>query len=143
MTNSNLERIERELLVVSLDVDVRSRTLKLRGTLNNAEHRLQPGMFATVHVILSGAQPVLTLPRTAISFFAYGESVFTIEESSEDLTVHRQPVKVGRTRGEQVEILSGLGANQRVVHTGHIKLRDGQSITISDGIALPQGLSDG
>jgi membrane fusion protein (multidrug efflux system) len=85
---------------------------------------------------------VLTLPRTAISFFAYGESVFTIEESGDALTVQRQPVKVGRTRDEQVEILSGLEAGQRVVHTGHIKLRDSQAIVIDDGIALPQGLDD-
>jgi membrane fusion protein (multidrug efflux system) len=131
-----------ELLVVSLDVDVRSRTLSMRGQLENASHRLQPGMFATVHLILSGEQPVLTLPRTAISFFAYGESVFTIEESGDALVVARQPVKVGRTRDEQVEILSGLVADQRVVHTGHMKLRDGQAIVIDEGIPLPQGVSD-
>jgi len=132
-----------ELLVVSPDVDIRSRTLKLRGQLENAERLLQPGMFATVHLILSGEQPVLILPRTAISFFAYGESVFIIEESGDKLVVQRQPIKVGRTRGEQVEILSGLAANQRVVHTGHLKLRDGQSVVIDDGIPLPQGLKDG
>lgn len=132
-----------ELLVVSLDVDVRSRTLKLRGQLDNAAGRLQPGMFATVHLILGGAQPVLTLPRTAISFFAYGESVFTIQADGDTRTVQRQPVTVGRTRGEQVEILSGLAAGQQVVHTGHIKLRDGQAIVIDEGIPLPEGLGDG
>ena len=42
----SLERIQSrgELLVVSPDVDVRSRTLKLRGQLANADGRLQPGM---------------------------------------------------------------------------------------------------
>jgi membrane fusion protein (multidrug efflux system) len=131
-----------ELLVISPDVDVRSRTLKLRGVLENTERRLQPGMFATVHLLLSGEQAVLTLPRTAVSFFAYGESVFTIHESADGLTVKRQPVKVGRTRNERVEILSGLQNGQRVVHTGHMKLRDGQKIVISDGIALPSGEDD-
>ncbi len=132
-----------EVMVVSPDVDVKSRTLKLRGQLANESRQLQPGMFATVHVILSGEQPVLTLPRTAISFFAYGESVFTIEESGDKLIVHRKPVRVGRTRGEQVEILSGLDADQRVVHTGHLKLRDGQSVVIGEGIPLPQDVSEG
>jgi membrane fusion protein (multidrug efflux system) len=132
-----------ELLVVSPDVDVKSRTLKLRGQLSNADLRLQPGMFATVHLILSGEEPVLTLPRTAISFFAYGESVFIINEDGERLTVQRQPVKVGRTRDNQVEILSGLAAGQRVVHTGHMKLRDGQSIVIGEGIPLPEGVREG
>jgi membrane fusion protein (multidrug efflux system) len=136
------EVFDGELIVVSPDVDVRSRTLKLRGLLENAEHRLQPGMFATVHLILSGEEPVLTLPRTAISFFAYGESVFTIQQAGDKLTVKRQPVKVGRTRNEQVEILSGLAADQRVVHTGHMKLRDGQTIVIDAGIPLPQDESD-
>lgn len=131
-----------ELSVISLDVDTRSRTLKLRGQLDNAERLLQPGMFATVHLIVSGQQSVLTLPRTAISFFAYGESVFKIQDSADGFTVQRQPVKVGRIRDEQVEILSGLTVDQRVVHTGHIKLRDGQTITIDEGIPLPQGVDD-
>jgi multidrug efflux pump subunit AcrA (membrane-fusion protein) len=84
----------------------------------------------------------LTLPRTAISFFAYGESVFTIHESDGRLTVKRQPIKVGRTREDQVEIVSGLEVGQRVVHTGHMKLRDGQAIVIDEGIPLPQGVGD-
>ncbi len=131
-----------ELIVVSPDVDVRSRTLTLRGQLENTDGRLQPGMFATVHLIMSGAEPVLTLPRTAVSFFAYGESVFTIEQSDNQLTVHRKPITVGRTRGERVEILSGLEGGQRVVHTGHLKLREGQTVVIGERIPLPEGVTD-
>ena len=131
-----------QLIVVSPDVDVRTRTLRLRGEIANQEQLLQPGMFATVHLILSGGEPVLTLPRTAISFFAYGESVFTITDTPEGPVVHRQQIKVGRTRDEVVEILDGLAAGQQVVHTGHLKLRDGQRVAIDGGIALPQGLGD-
>ena len=130
------------LSVVSTAVDVRSRTLMLRGQLDNADARLQPGMFASVHLILSGEQPVLTLPRTAVSFFAYGESVFTIEQTEGRHIVHRRPIKVGRTRGEQIEILSGLEAGQQVVHTGGLKLREGQTVKIVEGIALPEGTVD-
>ncbi len=131
-----------ELTVVSPDVNLRTRTLKLRGELANPDRRLQPGMFASVHLILSGAEPVLTLPRTAISFFAYGESVFTIKESATGLTAHRQQVTVGRTRDERVEILEGLAANQQVVHTGHLKLREGQPVTIVEGVVMPEGVQD-
>ena len=131
-----------ELIVISPDVDVRSRTLKLRAQLENTDGDLQPGMFASIHLFLSGQQPVLTLPRTAISFFAYGESVFVIDADGDDLVVRRQPIKVGRTRGEEEEILSGLKSNEQVVHTGHNKLRDGQKVVISEGIRLPQGESD-
>ncbi len=131
-----------ELTVVSPDVNLRTRTLKLRGQLTNSDRRLQPGMFATVHLILSGAEPVLTLPRTAISFFAYGESVFTIKETEAGLTAHRQQVNVGRTRDERVELLSGLSAGQRVVHTGHLKLREGQPVNIIEGVVMPEGVQD-
>ena len=131
-----------ELIVVSPDVNLRTRTLKLRGELANPQRLLQPGMFATVHLILSGAEPVLTLPRTAVSFFAYGESVFTIRETDAGLTAHRQQITVGRTRDERVEILSGLSAGQQVVHTGHLKLREGQPVAIVEGVAMPEGLRD-
>jgi membrane fusion protein (multidrug efflux system) len=130
------------LQVVSPEVDVRSRTLTLRGHIDNGDGRLQPGMFATVHLLLADAEPVLTLPRTAVSFFAYGESVFAIEDTGERLVVHRRPVKVGRTRGERVEILSGLEAGERVVHTGHLKLREGAAVEIVDGPPLPEGVGD-
>lgn len=129
--------------VVSPAVDVRSRTLELRGELDNADLRLQPGMFAQVDLILGAAEPVLTLPRTAINFFAYGESVFVIDDSSEPLRVQRQPVRVGRTRQGRIEILSGLAVGQRVVHTGHNKLRDGQAVVIAEGVPLPKGVLDG
>lgn len=132
------------ITAISPAVDVRTRTLSLRGDLANSDGRLQPGMFTTVHVLLGAQQPTLTLPRTAISFFAYGESVFVIEvDEAQHLTVRRQPIRVGRTRQGQVEVLSGLTAGQRVVHTGHMKLRDGQTVVINDGIALPQNLEDG
>lgn len=131
------------LTVISPAVDVRTRTLRLRGELPNSERQLQPGMFATVHLLLSEQEPVLTLPRTAISFYAYGESVFSITEADEQLTVHRQPITVGRTRGERVEVLTGLEDGQRIVHTGHLKLRDGQQIVIDGGIPLPQDVTDG
>ena len=117
--------------------------IAVRGILENPEQRLQPGMFATVHLLLSAAESVITLPRTAVSFFAYGESVFTIDEVDGELRVQRQPIRVGRTRGQQVEILSGLVAGQRVVHTGHLKLRDGQRVVTNAGIPLPTDIEDG
>lgn len=136
------QRFAGEVEVISSNVDLRSRTLMLRGRLDNENLRLQPGMFATVHLLLGEAEPVLTLPRTAIAFFAYGESVFVIDETNEGLVVHRQPVEVGRTRSGRVEILAGLEAGQRVVHTGHLKLREGQTVRIVDGVDLPEGVGD-
>lgn len=131
-----------ELLVVSPDVDLRSRTLTLRGQLDNADHRLQPGMFATVHLLLGDAEPVLTVPRAAIAFRAFGESVFVIDSEAGREVVHRRLVRVGRTRDERVEIIEGLAAGERIVHTGHLKLREGQAVEIVDGPALPEGVTD-
>ena len=137
------ERFAGTVTAVDPAVDVRSRTLTIRGELPNSERRLQPGMFATVHLIVGAGRDVLTLPRTAISFFAYGESVFRIDAEGDRLIVHRQPVEIGRTRDGRVEILSGLEPDEQVVHTGHLKLRDGQSVAVDNGISLPQGVQDG
>ena len=128
--------------VISPDVDLRSRTLMLRGQLANEDLRLQPGMFAAVHLLIGDEEPVPTVPRTAIAFFAYGESVFLIEDSDAGLVVRRRPVQVGRTRAGRVEILSGLELGQQVVHTGHLKLREGQTVKIVEGVELPEGLGD-
>ena len=56
-----------EISALNPGIDTGTRTLKIRATLNNSEGLLRPGMFAEVETITDAAQPVLTLPRTAIS----------------------------------------------------------------------------
>ena len=125
-----------EVSAVNSGIDVGTRTLKIRAELENPDNVLRPGMFAQVETITGEPQPVLTLPRTAISFNTYGNFVFVINENEQGvLVVKRSPVQTGETREGRVAV-SGLEAGTRVVRTGLVKLRDGMSVKIDNQVEL-------
>ncbi len=120
-------------------VDVATRTLKLRASLDNPDHLLRPGMFVEVDVLLPSRTQVLTLPRAAISYAPYGDSVFVIQEQDGQLSVQRQRISVGAVQGEEIEILDGLEIGQRVVLAGQVKLRNAQAVQIDNSIVPGEG----
>ncbi len=124
-----------------------TRNIELQATLQNPEGRLRPGMFAEVAVMLGGVEDIITLPRTAVDFLPYGNSVFLIisagDGQEKSLSVQRRQVETGRVQGNRVEIISGLDAGERVVSTGQLKLRNGQLIKINNTVTLPGGATRG
>jgi membrane fusion protein (multidrug efflux system) len=109
-----------------------TRSVKVRAVLDNPQERLRPGMFAEVRVLLSADQRVLTLPDTAITYAPYGDSVFTVVQGEQGLTVQRKQVETGETRRGRVAIASGLSQGERVVSAGQVKLRNGMPVTLDD-----------
>ena len=117
-------------------IDTGTQTLRVRATLANPDGLLRPGMFAQVETVTGDAQPVLTLPRTAISFNTYGNVVYVINRGEEDaLSVKRTPVATGEVRDGRVAV-ENLEVGTEVVRTGLVKLRDGVAIKIDNSVAL-------
>lgn len=107
----------------------RSRTVQLQATLANADGALRPGMFAQVEVARAEAVQALTLPETAVTYTAYGETVFIAQQSAgQVLSVQRIAVTTGARQGGRVQIVSGLSAGDRVVTSGQLKLVDGMAV---------------
>ncbi len=121
-------------------VDVATRTIKLRASLDNPGHLLRPGMFVEVDVLLPAKARIMTLPRVAVSFEPYGDSVFVIEERDGRLTVQRQRIEVGAVQGDEIEIVEGLEIEQRVVLAGQVKLRNGQAVQIDNSVLPDAGM---
>jgi membrane fusion protein (multidrug efflux system) len=142
--------------IQSLDARVAqdTRTLLVRGILPNKERKLLPGMFANVTVLAGEERDVITVPRTAVSFSLYGDSVYVAKPAppasgqaqaraapgngsgSEPLTVERRFVKTGEVREDRVAIASGLAAGEQVVTSGQLKLNQGASIRIDSSQSL-------
>jgi membrane fusion protein (multidrug efflux system) len=118
-------------------VEEKTRTMKVRATLDNAEGLLRPGMFAEVSTLLPARDSLLTLPRTAITFAPYGDTVFLIEEKDGQTLVQRRQVQTGHAQEGRVEIVEGLAAGDRVVIAGQVKLRNGQAVTVDNSVVPP------
>lgn len=107
----------------------RSRTVQLQATLTNADGALRPGMFAQVEVARAEALQALTLPETAVTYTAYGETVFIAQQNAgQALSVQRIAVTTGARQGGRVQIVSGLSAGDKVVTSGQLKLVDGMAV---------------
>jgi membrane fusion protein (multidrug efflux system) len=121
-------------------VDVATRNVEVEVTVANPKYELVPGMFASVNVQVGEPQPYLTLPQTAVSFNSYGEIIYIITQAGKDdkghpiLTAHQTFVTTGKTRGEQIAILTGLKAGDLVVTSGQLKLKNGSRVTINNSV---------
>jgi membrane fusion protein, multidrug efflux system len=113
-----------------------TRNIRVQATLDNPDHILKPGMFATTTVVLPDKPPVITVPETAVDYTLYGDSVFLITEKKEDdgktsLTAVRTFVRTGKRVDGRAEIVNGLKPGDRVVAVGQLKLQSGAAVAIS------------
>ena len=113
-----------------------TRNIHVQATLDNPDHILKPGMFATTTVVLPDKPPVVTVPETAVDYTLYGDSVFLITEKKADdgktsLTAVRTFVRTGDRVDGHAEIISGLKPGDRVVAVGQLKLQSGAAVAIS------------
>ncbi len=122
--------------VIDPRVDRNTRSARLRATLANPTLQLRPGMFAEVQTLLPGRDPVLTVPRTAITYNPYGDAVFVVQEKDAGLFVERRQVQTGSVRDGRVEISAGLSPGEQVVSAGQLKLRNGQQVVVDDTVRL-------
>ena len=140
--------------IVSLDarVSAETRNLVVRAEVRNDGKRLRPGMFANVAVLANKAQSLITLPRTAVAYSLYGDSVYVVKPApaqpgaaqaadDQQKIVERRVVKVGAARGARVSILSGVEPGESVVSEGQLKLMAGARVKVDNSLALPAALN--
>ena len=114
-------------------VDAQGRALRLRATLANPQHRLRPGMFARVRLVLAERPAVLVVPETAL-VPAPGNVQFVYRVVGDK--AQRVNVSVGVRADAMVEISAGLAAGDVVVTAGQLKLREGAPLKV---VPPPQG----
>ncbi len=129
-----------EIAAISPEVDAATRNVQIRATLKNPDHRLLPGMYATVDVASGAPQRYVTLPQTAITYNSYGNTVFLIEEKGRgpdgkpQLVARQSFINTGPTRGDQVAVLDGIKEGDTVVVAGQFKLRNGVPVVIDNSV---------
>ena len=145
-----------EISAIEPGVDSATRNFNVQATFRNDEQKLRPGMFARVSIRLADSEQVVVVPRTAIQYAPYGNSVYVITEKEEvaeaeeaegsegegteeakepTLIVKRRFVKTGSERGDLVAVIDGLKAGERVATSGLLKLRNESTVIINNAIA--------
>src|SRR5690606_22741323 len=91
-------------------VDPTTHTVELRLELP-AELRVLPGTFARARLNLTGESDRLYIPRTAVLRRAELTAVYVLDAQQRP---RLRQVRLGPQQGDQVEVLSGLAAGERV-----------------------------
>jgi membrane fusion protein (multidrug efflux system) len=60
-------------------VNQETRTIVVRARVANPDRRLLPGMFANLEVLAGEPQEVVTVPRTAVTYSLYGDSIYVVK----------------------------------------------------------------
>ena len=141
LTSSDAGGLELRGRVNALDsvIDSTTRNVQVQATFANPGGKLRPGMFVQTTVTLGAAQPLVTVPASAISYAPYGDSVFIVTDlkNPEGVAyrgVRQQVVKLGPTRGDQIAVLSGINPQEEVVTSGVFKLRNGVAVHVNNKV---------
>ena len=130
-----------EISAINPKVETSSRNVQIRATLKNPDHKLLPGMYATVDIATGEPKNYITLPQTAITYNPYGDTVYVLVDGKGNdangkpqLTARQTFVTTGATRGDQVAVLKGVADGDMVVTAGQIKLHNGSAVLIDNSV---------
>ena len=102
-------------------LDEKTRTVKARVVVENANRLLKPGMFATVLIeAAGGTEQLITVPEEAV--FLDGSKNYVFIQTAPKKFEMREIV-VGRTLGKRLEVIGGLKEGEPVAVKGAFILK--------------------
>jgi RND family efflux transporter MFP subunit len=110
-------------------IDATSRTLLTELDVDNANNEIIAGSYAQVSFHDMNASPILTLPSNTLLFRSEGSQVGIVLP---DGRVELHNVMLGRDLGANVEVLSGIGANDKVIINPSDSLISGARVRVAD-----------
>jgi multidrug efflux system membrane fusion protein len=122
------------ITTISASADPKSRVYSVEVRLDNPRNELKAGMIATI--VQGGGKAnakVLVVPLTAVVRSPdrrEGFAVFLAEGPGDSPKVRTQDVTLGNTYGNNIAVLTGLNAGERVVTSGANMIRPGETVRV-------------
>jgi RND family efflux transporter MFP subunit len=127
------QRFPAKVVSTARTIDPSSRTLLTELEADNAKGELLPGSFADVHLPLPASIERWRLPSNTLIFRGQGSEGLQVATVDAQNHVHLHQVSLGRDFGSEVEVLSGVGASDRVILNPLDSLADGATVRIVAG----------
>jgi len=105
-----------------------SRTAKGEIYIKNPGHRLRPGMYAKVVLIIDEHKDVIVVPQKAVLERDGRKMVFLSEGDS---LARKKEVEIGFDDEEHLEIVNGIKEGEKIIVLGNYGLKDGAKIVSS------------
>jgi RND family efflux transporter MFP subunit len=105
-----------------------TRTFPIEIVAENEDHLLKPGMLADVRIVTGNRQGVIAIPPDAV-LERDGREVVFVERNG--VAIEKE-VEVSGEQSEQIMVLSGLIAGERLIVVGQHSLEDGRAVIVTD-----------
>ncbi len=109
-------------------IDPVTRTLLTEVDVPNKDGRLLPGSFGQVHFSPAIDAKKVTVPVNAMLFRQEGPQVAVV---GGDNKVQLRPISIGKDYGATLEILGGVGVEDRVIINPADSLENGQQVNVT------------
>lgn len=109
-------------------IDPASRTLLVEIDVDNRGGELLPGSLAQAHFKTLPSGPTYIVPVSALIFRREGLRVGTVTNGPKGPVAHLVPVVIGEDDGATVQIVTGLGPQDKVIQDPPDSLIDGELV---------------
>ncbi len=120
--------IPAKVTLVSPAVDPNSTTVEVWIEAANPDGRLRPGTTVQVSMVAQTVADALVIPAAALLTAPEGST--SVMVVGNDSRAHPQPVETGIQQGDEVQIIKGLSAGQRVITAGAYGLPDNTKVEV-------------
>jgi len=129
------EPVEGRVTVVSPALDPNSTTVEVWLEAKNPKHALKPGTSVQLSLTAQTVRDALVVPASAVITAPDGTT--TVMLAGTDGLAHQKAVKLGIRNGDDVQILDGVTASDKVVAGGAYGLPDKTKIKIEAAVEAP------
>jgi len=128
ITNYTLpeDTLEGSITQISPAIDADTRSFKAVINISNSELLMRPGMFAKGEIVVASADSTIVIPKNVVLSKQRGNTVFVVDKG----LAQERVVVFGLENPEEVQIVSGLEKNERLVIKGFETLRNRSKVKV-------------
>lgn len=126
-TSNSKEEYTAKIYAIEPQVDVASRTLRMRAIAENKEDKLYPGAFANVTLPLETVNNALLVPTEALIPIQNGKKIFVMDNGK----AKEIEVETGARTDSEVRVLSGIKVGDTILTSGVMSLRNGTPVKVN------------
>lgn len=126
-TSNSGERYKATIYAIEPEVDVDTRSLKMRALADNKEGKLIPGTFANVFLPLAKVNDALLVPTESLIPIQNGKKIFISENGQAKEVI----VETGARTENSVRVTSGLKPGDTILTSGVMILKNGTPVKVN------------
>ncbi|MBW8245139.1 efflux RND transporter periplasmic adaptor subunit [Muricauda oceani] len=125
-TSDSREQYSATIYAIDPEVDIATRTLRMRAIMDNRENKLYPGAYANVQLPLETVNDALLVPSESLIPVQNGKKIFILENGK----AKEIDVEIGARTGKAVRILTNLQVGDTVLTYGVMALQNGSPVEV-------------